>query len=113
MGSITGINDPSGSAIPGAAVAIRNVDTNQDRQTSKSVEAGIFDDFEHVGKRHGRRVSPLSGGLQEHADGPLDVRSGGGGTLPEGGQSGGFGPEGGEKIASSHAIESTTRLTAV
>ncbi len=34
VGSITGVvNDPSGSAIPGAAVAIRNINTNQDRQT--------------------------------------------------------------------------------
>lgn len=35
LGSIIGVvNDHSGSAIPGAAVVIRNVDTNQDRQTN-------------------------------------------------------------------------------
>src|SRR5713101_2411636 len=42
VGSITGVvNDPSGSAIPGAAVAIRNVNTNQDRQTSTN-GAGVY-----------------------------------------------------------------------
>src|SRR5204863_8990515 len=42
VGSITGVvNDPTGSAIPGAAVTIRNVNTNQDRQTSTS-GSGVY-----------------------------------------------------------------------
>jgi len=42
VGSITGVvNNPSGSAVPGAAVMIRNVNTNQDRQTSTN-GAGVY-----------------------------------------------------------------------
>jgi hypothetical protein len=42
VGSITGVvNNPSGSAVPGAAVVIRNVNTNQDRQTSTN-GAGVY-----------------------------------------------------------------------
>lgn len=42
VGNITGaVTDPSGSAIPGAAVAIRNINTNQTRET-RTGDAGLY-----------------------------------------------------------------------
>jgi hypothetical protein len=42
VGNITGVvSDPSGSAIPGAALVIRNVNTNQSRQTSTN-SSGLY-----------------------------------------------------------------------
>ncbi len=42
VGNITGsVTDPSGSAIPGATVAIRNINTNQTRET-RTGDAGLY-----------------------------------------------------------------------
>ena len=42
LGNITGsVTEPSGSAIPGATVAVRNINTNQTRET-RTGDAGLY-----------------------------------------------------------------------